>query len=730
MKHRVTTPALLLLLVAALAQMLCAQTPAVVRLHHIDTPIVVDGIVDPAWALADSATGFTQHFPYNGKPSSRTTVARLLTTDHSIYCLMVCRATPGEVQAWAGRLDDANGDVVSVMFDTFNDRRTAYKFAVTASGVRADCRLLDDGRNRDYNWDGVWFAATSITDQGFVVEMEIPYKSIQYDETIGTWGLDFDRWISTGNEDTYWRPYDENTGQRISQFGTLDFGAFHPSIKGLNLEIYPVGLAKADYIDGTKYRISPDAGIDIFYNPSQSFTFQLTGNPDFAQIEADPFAFNISRYETYFNERRPFFTQGNEIFMPSGRDRNMGFYQPLELFYSRRIGAKLPDGSEVPLLAGTKAFGRVGEYEYGGFLAMTGGKDYIMDGSTHTEPAAVFASGRVKKQILGNSSVGVLFVGKKTSDRMDGVLDVDGAFRGADWQLSYQLARSINNDSGDYAVSAGFTQITDGWISGVRFRHVGSDFDIRQVGYVPWLGTTTLAALSGPRWYYSTGYLSALMFYGGFSFMQEKVDAYTDWAVMLGLNMNFRDNWGYELNCTVGRSRDLGIEYPSSEVSLSSWVNINPSWWVSTWGGWSNTYNFNRNYTASYAWIGNDVGWHMLRTLDIGASSSVFFEGRPDGGMEDVIFNTRPFISFTPVNDLNLRFYCDNLWMRSAEGVQQFIAGFLFSWNFSPKSWLYFAINELRDRHDRTDATGSLLPAALRITERVAVLKVKYLYYF
>jgi hypothetical protein len=248
-------------------------------------------------------------------------------------------------------LDDFGGDVVSLMLDTFGDKRTAYKFAVSASGIRSDCRMLDDGRNRDYGWDGVWFASTRVYDWGYVVEMEIPFRSIQYDETLSSWGVDFDRWIPVSNEDLYWTSYEENEGLRISKFGTLELNGNRPTVKGLNLEIYPVGIAKASLVRDGVYEVAPDAGIDLFYNPSQKFTFQLTANPDFAQIEADPFDFNISRYESYFEERRPFFTQGNEIFMPSGRERNSGFYRPLELFYSRRIGKKLR--SAVPTIGNT-----------------------------------------------------------------------------------------------------------------------------------------------------------------------------------------------------------------------------------------------------------------------------------------------------------------------------------------------------------------------------------------
>ncbi|MEX2189633.1 MAG: sugar-binding protein [Bacteroidota bacterium] len=169
-------------------------------------------------------------------------MARVLTTENALYCLIVCYDDAENIQQNTGKLDDFGGDIVSIMLDTFGDKKTAYKFAVTASGVKADSRMLDDARNRDYGWDGVWFSESKIYDWGYVVEIEIPYRSIQYDENLNSWGLDFDRWIPKLNEDLYWCAYEQNEGQRISKFGSLVFDDFRPTIKGENLEIYPVGL--------------------------------------------------------------------------------------------------------------------------------------------------------------------------------------------------------------------------------------------------------------------------------------------------------------------------------------------------------------------------------------------------------------------------------------------------------------------------------------------------------
>ncbi|MFA6979131.1 MAG: DUF5916 domain-containing protein [Ignavibacteriaceae bacterium] len=724
----------IIILLFAFSSMLSAGTKnseKYLLLKKADKDILIDGVIDPTWNSADSTATFFQLSPYYAKEPSKRTVAKVLTTEDAIYCLMINYDTRSNIQSNAGILDQfGSSDIVSFMIDTFNDKKTSYKFAVTAAGVKLDCRLLDDGRNRDYNWDGIWFADSKVYDWGFVVEMKIPYKSIQYNEA-ESWGLDFDRWMSKISEDLYWCEYEQNEGQRISKFGRLVFNDFKPTVKGLNLELYPLAISKITYLPDGKYKNDPNAGLDILYNPSPKLTYQLTVNPDFAQIEADPFQFNISRYETYFSERRPFFTQGNEIFMPAGKQQNSGFYSPMELFYSRRIGKKLPGGNEVPLIFGTKAFGRINDWEYGGFLAMTGETDYVdNNGGNQREERAYFGSARVKKQILDNSNIGILFVGKNSVGNNSGVLDVDGAFRESDWQLAYQVARSFKNSEGDFALSAGFTKFSPKWMTLIRTRYVGNKFDINDVGYVPWKGTGTFVGITGPNWYYDEGYIAQLQIYGGGAFTYEKVDAYTDYSGILGINMQLRDNWGYEIDYSFGNQKDSDVKYFASELTFSSWFNISPKWNGNLYGGYTKTYNFSRNYLASYSWAGTYFQWKALSIMDIGTSYDMFIEGNPEGNVEEITYNARPFVTLTPINDLRVRLYLDNVFVKSSDKLEQVIFGFLFSYNFSPKSWIYFAVNEIRDRSQQFDPSGNILPASMHVVDRVGVFKIKYLYYF
>ncbi len=694
----------------------------VMVLRKTNTDLTIDGMIEPAWNKADSAANFFQSQPYFSKKPSRKTVAKLLTSEEALYCLIIGYDDYRNIEQKKGKLDDLGGDIVSLMLDTYGDERTAYKFAVTAAGVRADCRLIDDARNRDYSWDGIWFARAKVYEWGYVVEMKIPYKSIQYDESLTAWGLDFDRWVALNREDLYWCPFEENEGQRVSRFGRLQFQDFRPTIKGLNLELYPVAISNATYTNDKRYDTDLDLGFNAFYNPSPKLTFSMTVNPDFAQIEADPYDFNISRYESYFAEKRPFFTEGNEVFMPSGKLRSSGFYRPLEIFYSRRIGKKLPDGQEVPLIMGSKAFGRLDDWEYGGFVAMTAETDYIDEDVPMTEPRAVFTSGRLKRQIFGNSSVGLLYVGKHTPDNTYGVIDIDGAFRTSSWQLAYQVAYSFDKSHTGFAGAAGFTMTEDNWLTYIRGNTIDSTFDsFDQISFVPWKGSKEFVGLTGPRWYFEQGYIKSILIYVGPAFYYEKADHFTDYGGLLGYNMQFRNNWGFEINTLYGKARDTDVDFDFYDISFSTWFNTSSKWNANVWGGYTRGYNYSREYLAFYSYMGALCEWQMLNEMRIGTSMDVYVEGNPDNNIEDITYNARPFFSFTPINDLNIRLYVDNVFVHSSDKIEQVIAGFLISYNYSPKSWVYFALNEIRERHD---------DRIMRIADRAAVLKASYLYYF
>ncbi len=690
--------------------------------------IIIDGKIDPIWAAADSVNDFVQFRPNYGLAPTERTTAKVLVSEDALYVLIIAYDKNRITDYKNGIHDDNNGDRVSISLDTFNDKKTAYKFAVSSTGWRIDARVLDDGRRRDYNWDGIWFADSRRYDWGYAAEMKIPFKSIQYKYGALSWGLDFDRWIPNKSEDIYWVKYSRHEGMRISNFGKLIFQKDSvPHVKGLNLELYPVALAKTEMDENGKYKTTPHVGMDFFYNPSQQLTLMLSVNPDFAQIEADPFKFNISRYETYYSERRPFFIEGNEIFTPEGGNS----FEAMTLFYSRRIGEKLPDGSNVPLTLGAKLFGRVNDIEYGSLIAATGEKNYSIDDRNYNTPSAIFGVARLKKQIYNNSSIGTMFVGKRDGEgNQNAVLDLDGSIRGGDWQIGYQAARSFTDSTGDYAFAAGITKFAKTWGTMIKANYVGNKFDVSQVGYVPWVGTSKIIALVGPRWFFEKSPIQELILYGGGYLHNEKIDRYTDKGLLLGGNVEFKKLWGISFDLNYGKSKDNDVIYNSFQISGNVYVHTSSDWSLFSYTSFSKTYNFARNSLGTFLSSGGSGSYVISPFLTVGSSFNVWREGKTDGSLEDLTLNTRPYITLTPVNDMRIRIFTDNLYVKSSDKLERLFVGFYFAYNFSPKSWIYFTYNELRDRNPEYNFNGDELPRKLHVTGRDATLKVKYLYYF
>ncbi|MCX7612496.1 MAG: carbohydrate binding family 9 domain-containing protein [Ignavibacterium sp.] len=724
MQKRITL--LIFLFLSSLNFSTSNEIEKVLHLKKISQPIEIDGFIEPLWSYADSSSEFFQFEPYYNHPPTVETTVKIISDGENLFCLFICYDNnPHQIQANNGMHDGFTGDIVSIMLDTFGDKQSAYKFAVNASGVTSDSRILEDGRGRDYTWDGIWEAASKIYDWGYVVEIKIPFKTIKFNPSLDFWGLDFDRWRSFNREDLFWCKYEQNEGQRVSKFGKLIFNDFKPYQSGLNLEIYPVGISKIQY-QNPKYKIEPEFGLDITYNPSERLTVLFTANPDFAQIEADPFNFNISRYESYFRERRPFFTQGNEIFVPSGRENNSGFYSPLELFYSRRVGRILPNGKQVPLNFGTKIFGKIDDYDYGAFISKTGKETFSLNNFDYEEPSAVFSAIRLKKKIFENSSIGILFVSKNSTKSNNTVFNIDGVFRNTDWQLAYQFATARRNLKTDFAFSSGFRMFSKTWGTLFKIRGIGKNFDVSEIGFVPWRGTFNTAILTGPLFVFDEGYVSNIFTYAGVNVNYEDEDLFYDRAILFGSSIEMRNGWEIELNFHSGKNKDNLIDYNSYEINLNSNFRFSQKWNSNLWVEYSKTYNFKRNYLAFFSRIGTNFNLRPVNYFNIGSNFEFFIEGNPNNEIEDITFSARPFFSLTPINNLNFRIYVDNLYLRSSKKIERMIIGFLFSWNFSAKSWIYFAFNELKSQVE----DYYLLTRSLKTIDRVGVFKIKYLYYF
>ena len=334
------------------------------RLGDVDSPtmdavrilgeqIVLDGKLDELiWQTAPVATGFTQRFPVDGGQPSQRTEARILYTDKYIYVGVMAFETSidSTTNPLFRRDGNETSDWVYVSFDSYNDRRTAFTFAVNPRGVQKDILYFDDN-NEDVLWDAVWEAEAQTLGNGWSVEMKIPLSQLRFSskDAVQSWGVNFQRRIARHNETNYWAPTSQSEAGVVSNFGRLN--GISNLTEPRRLEIAPYMSSKLtrepeDDPENPYYESNAvDFGLggDIKYGLTSDLTLTATINPDFGQVEADPATINLSQFEVFFSERRPFFLEGNDIFR-FGSTRTYNTFGNPNTFYSRRIG-RSPQGS-------------------------------------------------------------------------------------------------------------------------------------------------------------------------------------------------------------------------------------------------------------------------------------------------------------------------------------------------------------------------------------------------
>jgi len=381
----------------------------------------MDGrLTEAAWARADSATGFRQTRPSPGTPASRRTVARILYDDDHIYVGARMYDDPDSIAAQVlGRDGFGYTDRFIASLGSYNNDRNAFRFRVSPAGSRVDGTLSDD-TDDDTSWDGVWTAKTNIDSLGWTVEIRIPLSQLRYatipeDET-ATWGLNFKRDIARRSESASWAPLDPNVDRTVSLYGSLRGLCGLTATRNLEVQPYTVGRLERPATstalrDETEW--SARVGGDVRYGLTPNVSLRATINPDFGQVEADPSRINLSAFETFFPEKRPFFVEGADIF---------DVQQAPRLFYSRRIGRRpqgtLPDSADVStmpdrtsILGAAKLTGRTGgDWEIGILDAVTAQEEAtILDESGDratpvVEPTTHYGVARARKNLRGGRS--------------------------------------------------------------------------------------------------------------------------------------------------------------------------------------------------------------------------------------------------------------------------------------------------------------------------------------
>ncbi|MEL6625074.1 MAG: DUF5916 domain-containing protein [Bacteroidota bacterium] len=349
----------------------------------------VDGVLnDPAWReeVSSQRTYFVQNSPDNGEPSAFESEVYVAYTDRAIYiAAQLYDDNPDSILTELGLRDDGNrnADMFGVGFDPYHKRQNAFVFWLTAAGVQGDSYSTTN--NMDDNWNAVWKSGVKINEEGWAIEMEIPYSQLRFPkQEIQTWGINFYRSIRRYQEESFWNFVDANVDGLVNQYG--DVAGIENIEPPLRLSITPYVSAYMNQQGQSGMQPSINGGMDLKYGINESFTLDMSLIPDFGQVQSDNIVLNLSAFEVRLDENRPFFTEGTELFNRTN------------LFYSRRVGSTtqrlgevyddeeiISRPSQAPLLNATKVSGRTrGGLGLGVFNAVTNRTYLAVGKENHT----------------------------------------------------------------------------------------------------------------------------------------------------------------------------------------------------------------------------------------------------------------------------------------------------------------------------------------------------------
>ncbi len=517
-------PALLFLLLVGNLQTFAQDQRPELRARRTSIPPHIDGeVTESVWQHAAVAHTFWQREPNEGAPATERTEVRVLYDNEALYVAFICYdSEPDKIIRRLARRDrETDADKVTVFIDSYLDRKTAFAFRINAAGVKRDILISNDGDTWDGNWDAIWYARVHMQPDGWSAEFKIPYQALRFShKPVQTWGINFSRYIARKQEIDQWALIRRSEPGFVSRFGLL---------KGLKDLRPPRPLLLMPYTAGIITRwpgnqmpaylhtssIEGRVGLDAQYGITPSTMLNLTINPDFGQVEADEVVLNLTAFETFFPEKRPFFLEGTSIFQTVGAAG--GDALSTYLFYSRRIGRR-PDGyyrwldtldirtwrivknpATTPILGALKLSGKEGKWGLGLLNATTGrtykilrneqtGKEFRLQAASRTN----YTVGRLQYALPGPGSyVGAIGTAMlQEGNRQSTAGGVDWRIASADYLLyteglaafSYRKVEDFRQIG--YQLQARLSSLKyEHWKGTVGFSYFSPDFNVNDVGF-------------------------------------------------------------------------------------------------------------------------------------------------------------------------------------------------------------------------------------------------------
>lgn len=479
--HLHVLAATLLVSLAAPAAVASQEWQAIAR--PISTAPVIDGVLDEAfWGEIEPLTDFRQREPTDGAAATERTEVRIAYTPTALYFGMTMYdAQPdlilGNVLQRGGWID--KDDNIRIAIDTYDDDRNAYMFEVGALGAQDDA-LISDEATEDWNWDGIYTTEARITDDGWVLEIEIPFTTIRFgDPTAPEMGLAIFRSIRRKNEQVFWphigQQYRSGIRQ-VSRYGRLT--GLRELQKGRHVEVKPFAITGAVNTPAGGTDGDIDAGLDVKTSVTSNFTADLTFNTDFAQVEADNVQINLTRFSLFFPEKREFFLERAGLFQ-------FGAPQETEVFFSRRVGL------DADIVGGGRVTGQAGRISVGALtLRTTDVPSGVPGDPTDLVPAAWNSVARLQANVRARTTVGGVVTSKDADRGHNRVAGADFITRF--WSSSSLLlwgakvwdSGHVASDGSNVAGQAELVLQNDRYVFELTRTYIGEVFD-PALGFVP-----------------------------------------------------------------------------------------------------------------------------------------------------------------------------------------------------------------------------------------------------
>ncbi len=399
---------ILLLLISSVG---FTQNDKALTINKTNEPIVIDGeLNETIWKTCEPAKDFWQNFPYDTCLSQTKTTAYVTYNDQSIFVAAICYdSLPGNyvVQSLKRDFSYPASDCFVVTIDPFLDKQNGFSFGVNPYGAQREGLVAGGGgQGVTTNWDNKWFSSVKRKQNYWVVEMEIPFKTLRYKNDIKSWGINFSRNDLKRNENSSWCkvPRQFNVSS-LAYVGVLNWDTL-PKKAGTNIAIIPYAIGKVskDYLAKTPPVYEGNAGADAKIALSSSLNLDVTFNPDFSQVEVDRQITNLTRFSLFFPEQRQFFLENSDLFA------NFGFRQ-IRPFFSRRVGFNA--GNAVPIIAGVRLSGKPNKNWRVGIMDIQTAKSNAGDIKAFSQNYFVAA---VQRNVFKRSNIAFIFVNRQQFD--------------------------------------------------------------------------------------------------------------------------------------------------------------------------------------------------------------------------------------------------------------------------------------------------------------------------